>query len=276
MSRPRFEPAIGLGAVVLALGAPSCRSHADVSSASGSDAAVSAAQPGASTGEPEPAASNVAATKTDPLGAADVQPAVGRDWTGAYQYEECGGPSALTPGGPAACWQYIIEIARPRGDDNWHAYIAMDGYMAIDRVAARGEESGSDLRLRFEPKPAASGDEAPATHEAGELLLTLSSKSGETWIRFEAMRPDSGRREAKLERLRPPAPGAPASKTMNPDPEGFLCKTDAECILHRCNTKKGRCAYPCESDADCGAGTRCGAPACIPVGAVGAKRTKKK
>ena len=202
----------------------------------------------------------------------------GRDWTGAYQYEECGGPSALTPGGPAACWQYIVEIARPRGEENWRAYIAMDGYMSQDRVAARGEESGAELRLRFEPK-SASPDDPPSTHEPGDLLLALFSKSGETWVRFETMRPDSGRREAKLERLRPPAPGGGGSKTMNPDPEGFLCKTDADCVLHRCNTKRGRCAYPCESDADCSAGTRCGAPACVPVGtvgAVGAKRTKKK
>ena len=274
MSRPRFEPAQILGVVVLALGALSCRSRAEVSPAE-IDAASSLAKSAASARDPEPAASNVAATQTQPVGG-DLQPPAGRDWTGAYQYEECGGPSALTPGGPAACWQYIIEIARPRGEENWRAYIAMDGYMALDRLAARGEESGTELRLRFEPKSAGSADDPPATHEPGELLLTLFTKTGETWIRFESMRTDSGRREAKLERLRPPAPGAVASKTMNPDPEGFLCKADVDCVLHRCNTKRGRCAYPCESDADCAAGTRCGAPACIPVGAVGAKRTKKK
>jgi hypothetical protein len=62
---------------------------------------------------------------------------------------------------------------------------------------------------------------------------------------------------------------------MNQDPEGSICKTDGDCVLHRCNGKRGRCAYPCESDADCSNGTRCNAPACIPV-PIAARRPKKK
>jgi hypothetical protein len=257
----------------LALGVAACRTQPSDVSLPKSDAAplASASKPAGSSEAP-PAASATADSVGS--GPADLQPPSGRDWTGAYQYEECGGPSALTPGGPATCWQYVIEVARARADSNWRAYIAMDGYMTLDRMAARGEENGSDLRLRFEPKPA-TGDEAPSTHEAGEVLLTLSSRAGETWIRFEGIKSDSGRREAKLERLRPPTPSqGGTSKTMNPDPEGFLCKADADCVLHRCNSKRGRCAYPCESDADCSPGTRCGAPACIP--APNGKRSKKK
>jgi hypothetical protein len=145
--------------------------------------------------------------------------------------------------------------------------------MSLERVAARGEEVGPELRLRFEPKPP-SPDDPPSTRQPGEQLLTLSVKGGETWIHFDSLRTDSGKRDAKLERLRPPPaqPGT-APKTMNPDPEGFVCKSDMDCVLHRCNVKRGRCAYPCESDADCAGATRCGAPACIPVAA---RRSKKK
>jgi hypothetical protein len=274
VSRLRHKPAMATRAFVLALGVTACRSHADDAQAPPDSAALASPEPALSAEAVGSAASTHPSGNSVGSGPLDMQPPSGRDWTGAYQYEECGGPSALTPGGPAACWQYVIEVARARGDANWRAYIAMDGYMAQDRVAARGEESGSDLRLRFEPKPA-TPDDPPSTHEAGDLLLTLSAKGGETWIRFEAMRTDSGKREVKLERLRAPAQGPGMSKTMNPDPEGFVCKSDTDCVLHRCNTKHSRCAYPCESDADCAPGTRCGAPACIPVNPT-AKRTKKK
>ena len=70
-----------------------------------------------------------------------------------------------------------------------------------------------------------------------------------------------------------PAPAAPAAPgaapatagTMSqPSPMAFPCTTDAQCITHRCNTPFGKCAWPCQSDADCTPGNRCQAPACIP------------
>lgn len=67
-----------------------------------------------------------------------------------------------------------------------------------------------------------------------------------------------------------PAPAAPgatpaAAGTMSqPSPMAFPCTTDAQCITHRCNTPFGKCAWPCQSDADCTPGNRCQAPACIP------------
>jgi hypothetical protein len=259
-------------------GAMPCCTRSDVSVAPAVDAAgtVAAARTAGSTGGgPESTASSIAASAPPPAAsvASDALPLGAHDWTGAYQYEECGGPSSLTPGGPAACWQYIIEIARPKAEAEWRAYIATDGYMTAERVAARAEEFGPELRLRFDPKPALP-DDPPSTRQPGEQLLTLAVKGGETWIHFDSMRTDSGKRDAKLERLRPPPaqPGV-APKAMNQDPEGFACKSDADCILHRCNAKRGRCAYPCESDADCAGATRCGAPACIPVAS---RRSKKK
>jgi hypothetical protein len=49
-----------------------------------------------------------------------------------------------------------------------------------------------------------------------------------------------------------------------PGPAALPCSTDAQCLLHRCNTQFGKCAFPCATDADCNPGNRCQAPLCIP------------
>ncbi|MFZ5897305.1 MAG: hypothetical protein ACOY0T_39995 [Myxococcota bacterium] len=60
-----------------------------------------------------------------------------------------------------------------------------------------------------------------------------------------------------------PAPAAPAQMSQ-PGPAALPCSTDAQCLLHRCNTQFGKCAFPCATDADCNPGNRCQAPLCIP------------
>jgi hypothetical protein len=54
-----------------------------------------------------------------------------------------------------------------------------------------------------------------------------------------------------------------------PSPLALPCKSDAECMTHRCNMGLAKCAFPCKSDRDCVAGATCftqgGAMAsCIP------------
>lgn len=62
-----------------------------------------------------------------------------------------------------------------------------------------------------------------------------------------------------------PAPATPAAPQMSqPGPAALPCSTDAQCLLHRCNTQYGKCAFPCATDADCNPGNRCQAPLCIP------------
>lgn len=62
---------------------------------------------------------------------------------------------------------------------------------------------------------------------------------------------------------RPPPEPPPSSPPEGPDPNNPPaplappCKTDAECVTHRCNEAFGRCAYPCTSDADCVLGASC-------------------
>jgi hypothetical protein len=35
------------------------------------------------------------------------------------------------------------------------------------------------------------------------------------------------------------------------------CKTDRECLTHRCEPARNRCRFPCRSDDDCQPGTTC-------------------
>ncbi len=58
------------------------------------------------------------------------------------------------------------------------------------------------------------------------------------------------------------APGAPPSQ---PSPLAFACQSDVQCLTHRCNTQVQKCAWPCQSNADCQPGFQCVSPACIPT-----------
>jgi hypothetical protein len=63
-----------------------------------------------------------------------------------------------------------------------------------------------------------------------------------------------------------PAPGqpAPAGSMSTPSPMALQCTSDANCFLHRCNTAAGKCAWPCQTNADCNPGNHCLGGACIP------------
>lgn len=56
------------------------------------------------------------------------------------------------------------------------------------------------------------------------------------------------------------------AKMAVPNAAAFQCKTDAQCLLGRCNVQYGRCAYPCKnSEADCKPGNVCSASGvCVP------------
>jgi hypothetical protein len=62
-----------------------------------------------------------------------------------------------------------------------------------------------------------------------------------------------------------PAPTPAAAGTMNPNPTGLACTSDAQCLTHRCNTAVGKCSFPCLSAADCNPGMQCAAQFCVPV-----------
>ncbi len=67
----------------------------------------------------------------------------------------------------------------------------------------------------------------------------------------------------------PPAPAAaPAAAPatgQNPQPMGFACQADIQCLTHRCNLQVGKCSWPCQSAQDCQPGFQCVAPACVPT-----------
>jgi hypothetical protein len=65
------------------------------------------------------------------------------------------------------------------------------------------------------------------------------------------------------------APGAPAGGTMaTPGPLALPCQNDQSCGLAHCNTQFGKCAFPCQSAADCIQGASCNAMTgfCLPGG----------
>jgi hypothetical protein len=69
----------------------------------------------------------------------------------------------------------------------------------------------------------------------------------------------------------PPGQPAPpvAGQMAVPGPTALACSNDSQCMTHRCNTQYGKCAFPCQSDADCIQGATCfvaGGPvaACLP------------
>jgi hypothetical protein len=56
-----------------------------------------------------------------------------------------------------------------------------------------------------------------------------------------------------------PTTAAPAAGgTMaTPGPLALPCQNDSACGFARCNTQYGKCAFPCLSQVDCGAGNSC-------------------
>ena len=62
-----------------------------------------------------------------------------------------------------------------------------------------------------------------------------------------------------------PSTAAPPAGTLSqPNPLALPCASDAQCLTHRCNTAFGKCAWPCQTDRDCSAGSVCIAPTCLP------------
>ncbi|HEX4448362.1 MAG TPA: hypothetical protein VH044_16565 [Polyangiaceae bacterium] len=59
---------------------------------------------------------------------------------------------------------------------------------------------------------------------------------------------------------------APAgSGTMAvPGPVAFTCTNDVPCGTHHCNTQYGKCAFPCQSNADCITPNACVMGLCVP------------
>ena len=66
--------------------------------------------------------------------------------------------------------------------------------------------------------------------------------------------------------MMPPQAGAPAAggQMAVPGPVAFQCQNDVPCGTHHCNTQYGKCAFPCQSAADCIAPNSCMMGLCVP------------
>jgi hypothetical protein len=51
-----------------------------------------------------------------------------------------------------------------------------------------------------------------------------------------------------------------------PGPLALPCSSDATCGLHHCNTQFSKCAFPCQTAADCIAPNQCMMGVCLPGG----------
>jgi hypothetical protein len=69
----------------------------------------------------------------------------------------------------------------------------------------------------------------------------------------------------------PPAPSVPMPAPSGsgpmavPGPIAFQCKDDVPCGTHHCNLQYGKCAFPCQSVADCLQPNSCMAGFCVPM-----------
>jgi hypothetical protein len=70
----------------------------------------------------------------------------------------------------------------------------------------------------------------------------------------------------------PGQPGAPVGPAptgtqpmATPGPLAFSCQNDVPCGTHHCNTQYGKCAFPCQSAADCIQPNQCMAGLCVPI-----------
>jgi hypothetical protein len=61
----------------------------------------------------------------------------------------------------------------------------------------------------------------------------------------------------------PTAP-APTGAMAVPGPLALPCQNDLSCGTHHCNTQYGKCAFPCQSPADCLSPNQCMAGLCVP------------
>ena len=54
-----------------------------------------------------------------------------------------------------------------------------------------------------------------------------------------------------------PGYGQPTAQLSVPGPMALPCTSDAQCVTHKCNVQYSKCAFPCETDNDCNAGSYC-------------------
>jgi hypothetical protein len=63
----------------------------------------------------------------------------------------------------------------------------------------------------------------------------------------------------------PPAAPAATSGMAVPGPLAFQCQNDVPCGTHHCNVQYSKCAFPCQSAADCISPNQCLAGLCVPT-----------
>jgi hypothetical protein len=63
-----------------------------------------------------------------------------------------------------------------------------------------------------------------------------------------------------------PAPGVSGQMAV-PGPVAFQCQNDIPCGTHHCNLQYGKCAFPCQTNADCISPNSCVLGLCVPAAA---------
>jgi hypothetical protein len=69
---------------------------------------------------------------------------------------------------------------------------------------------------------------------------------------------------AQAPAVSPTAPATAATMAV-PGPLALPCQNDLSCGTHHCNTQYGKCAFPCQSPADCLSPNQCMAGLCVPT-----------
>ena len=88
-----------------------------------------------------------------------------------------------------------------------------------------------------------------------------------TYSQYPAPPPTMAAPPAPAPAQAPPAAQAAPGQMAVPGPIAFVCQSDVPCGLHHCNLQYGKCAFPCQSAADCIPPNQCSLGLCIPSGA---------
>ena len=128
-------------------------------------------------------------------------------------------------------------------------------------------QSQSQPAVTYTPTEPAATAAAPATTQAAQPAATATApvqiQTTPVPVGVQALPPPSATATAGG---KPPAPAATTKTMAIPGPGAFSCQSDSQCLLGRCNTLYGRCAYPCKnSDIDCKPNNVCTAAGlCMP------------
>jgi len=153
----------------------------------------------------------------------------------------------------------------PAQDPSQQQVSYQNGYpqTTVGSSTQAGAPGATQAPVTYTPTDPAAAPTSTVTAPAATATAPVQIQTTPVPVGVQALPPPSA---TATTGAKPPAP-ATTTKTMAvPGPGAFSCQSDSQCLLGRCNTLYGRCAYPCKnSDIDCKPNNVCTAAGlCMP------------